>query len=132
MEKKLQVGVKILLKNKENKYLLLQRSTEKYPEAGGQWDIPGGRIDIGTTLFDNLKREIKEETQLELVKQPKLLAAQDIILEDKHVVRLTYVGEIEGEPILDSDHTDYQWVSRENMEDVQNLDRFVKKILNSL
>jgi len=30
---KLQVGVKILLKNSEEKYLLLRRNLEKYPEA---------------------------------------------------------------------------------------------------
>jgi len=41
----LQVGVKILLKNSEGKYLLIRRSAEKYPEVGARWDIVGGRID---------------------------------------------------------------------------------------
>ncbi len=62
----LQVGVKILLKSKEGKYLLVKRSAEKYPEVGAKWDIVGGRIDPGSSLIDNLKREVMEETGLEI------------------------------------------------------------------
>ncbi len=59
----LQVGVKALLKNSAGKYLLLRRNPEKYPEVGATWDIVGGRIDPGTPLFENLKREVYEETK---------------------------------------------------------------------
>ena len=54
----LQVGVKVLLKNPEGKYLLLQRNIEKYPEMKNRshWDIVGGRINLGTELIANLKR----------------------------------------------------------------------------
>ncbi len=61
---KLQVGVKIFLKNKEGKYLLLKRNSVKYSNIRGEWDIVGGRIDPGTKLMDNLRREVREETQL--------------------------------------------------------------------
>jgi len=50
----LQVGVKALLRNKEGKYLLIRRSSEKYPEVGAKWDIVGGRINPGETLLENL------------------------------------------------------------------------------
>src|SRR3989338_7224600 len=66
----LQVGVKILLRNNEGKYLLLKRSPEKYPEIGARWDIVGGRIDAGTPLIENLRREVKEETGLEISSEP--------------------------------------------------------------
>jgi 8-oxo-dGTP pyrophosphatase MutT (NUDIX family) len=57
----LQVGVKILLENKEGKYLLLRKSPEKYPEMGSKWEIVGGRIEPGQSLRENLKREVQEE-----------------------------------------------------------------------
>ena len=89
----LQVGVKAFKKNSEGKYLLLKRSPEKYGQVKGSWDIVDGRIEPGTTLLDNLKREIMEETGLEVLGTPKLLAAQDIIPSvEKHVVRLSYVA----------------------------------------
>jgi len=125
----LQVGVKALLKNANGKYLLLKRSVKKYPEVGSTWDIVGGRIDPGTSLFDNLKREVKEETQLVLEKEPLLIAAQDILRPDKHVVRLTFVGEIAGEPTLNEDHDEFGWFSIQEMETLDKLDPFMREIL---
>ena len=50
----LQVGVKILLKNREGKFLLMRRSEEKYRDVLQKWDIPGGRIDPGKPLMENI------------------------------------------------------------------------------
>jgi len=127
----LQVGVKALLQNKEGRYLLLRRSPEKYPEAGGIWDIAGGRIDPGSPLLENLKREIKEETGLDLNDEPKLIAAQDILrVPGKHIVRLTYTARIDGEPKLDSDNTEFKWFAREELESLENLDVYFKELLS--
>lgn len=128
----LQVGVKAFLKNKEGKFLLLKRSSEKYKNTKGVWDIVGGRIDPGTSLLENLKREIQEETQLILTDEPRLIFAQDIIPNtEKHVVRLTYIANIEGEPILDiSENTEYKWLSLDEMKKHDELDVYVKEIVD--
>ena len=125
----LQVGVKALLKNKEGKYLLLRRNAEKYPEIGSSWDIVGGRIDPGTSLFENLKREVSEETQLVLEKEPRLIAAQDILRPDKHVVRLTFIGEIKGTPTLHEEHDNFGWFTVEEMQNLDKLDPFLKEVI---
>lgn len=127
----LQVGVKVLLKNGDGKYLLVRRSSEKYPEVGPRWDIVGGRINPGATLLDNLKREVKEEVGLELEKEPRLIAGQDILrVPGRHVVRLTYVGEIRGEPRLDHDHTEFGWFTKEDLRQMENLDVYFKELLD--
>ncbi len=128
----LQVGVKILLKNTEGKYLLVRRSSEKYPEVGAMWDIVGGRIEVGTPLLENLKREIFEETKLDLVGEPKLIAAQDILKSDKHVVRLTYLGEADGEVSLDDENTEYKWFTREELNHIEALDSYFKEVLKNI
>lgn len=130
--KTLQVGVKALLLNKKGKYLILHRNMEVYPEVNNPWDIVGGRIDIGTSLLDNLKREIFEETKLELSDTPKLIAAQDILKEDKHVVRLTYIANIEGEPVLETEHDAFKWLSLEELKVLPGLDSYVKKVITEL
>lgn len=125
--------MKVLLKNTEGKYLLLRRNPEKYPEVGAMWDIVGGRIDPGTSLLENLKREIKEETQLDLLKDPKIIAAQDILrIQGRHVVRITYIGEITGEPILDEDHDEYKWLDLEEIKSMpeNQLDSYFKELLD--
>lgn len=130
----LQVGVKILLQNKEGKFLLLRRSKEKYPEVGSVWDIVGGRINPGVPLIDNLRREIAEETKLELQEVPRLVAAQDILkVPGRHVVRLTYVGSVEGQPVLDSDHDEYRWFSGDELKDFKagKLDEFFSELISN-
>ena len=129
----LQVGVKVVLRNSEWKMLLLRRSEEKYGKTDGCWDIVGGRIDIGTPLLENLAREIREETGLEMTSVPKLIAAQDILRSpEKHVVRLTYIGTVDGEPVLDTaENTDYRWMSFEELRAEPDLDGYVKEILSA-
>ena len=129
----LQVGVKILLKNPEGKYLLVRRNPKKYPEVGPKWDIVGGRIDAGSPLLDNLRREIKEEVNLNYQGEPSLVAAQDILrIPGRHVVRLTYLGEIAGEPVLDDDHLEAKWfeaVEIQNLSEAE-LDIYFKELLD--
>lgn len=127
----LQVGVKVLLKNADGKYLLIRRSAEKYKEVQHKWDIPGGRINPGATLADNLTREVDEETGLKLTSVPRLIAAQDILpTPEKHVVRLTYIGEADGELRLSDEHDGFRWVTMEELKNFENLDRYLRKLLD--
>ena len=132
-EVKLQVGVKIFLKNKENKFLLVKRNKDKYKNVQGDWDIVGGRINAGERLMDNLRREVYEETKLNILDNPLLICAQDIIPnEEKHVVRLSYIGKTEGEPILDlSENIDYKWLSLDEINKIDDLDIYVKEIIQN-
>ncbi|GAC1412605.1 MAG: hypothetical protein NVSMB66_2080 [Candidatus Doudnabacteria bacterium] len=125
----LQVGVKALLRNKEGQFLVLHRSKEKYPEIQNRWDIVGGRIEPGTNLVDNLKREIFEETKLELKHHPMLISAQDIIKDDKHVVRLTYLSPIEGDVVLDEEHDQFKWAGVEEIVALEGLDSYLSQLL---
>ena len=127
----LQVGVKALIKNAEGRYLVLERSVEKYPEVPNRWDIPGGRIDPGSTLLDNLTREIREETGLTLTGNPSLVAAQDILrIAGKHIVRLTYIVTVEaGEPQLDGDeHDRFDYFSLEELRNKKGVDIYVQEV----
>jgi len=127
----LQVGVKAFLKNNEGKYLLIKRSPVKYPSVTDAWDIVGGRIEPGSKLIENLRREVTEETGLEIISEPKLIAAQDIIPNaEKHVVRLTYVADTDGEPQLDTkENTEYRWLTLGEIKAEKNLDKYAREVL---
>jgi ADP-ribose pyrophosphatase YjhB (NUDIX family) len=133
---KLQVGVKVLLKNTSGKYLLQRRNPKKYPEAQIGWDIVGGRIVPGVPLLENLKREVKEETGLTLLKVEKLLAAQDILrVKGKHIVRITYLGKAKGKIMMDKkENTQYNWISLKNVKKLpkKSLDMYLAEVLKEL
>ena len=61
------------------------------------------------------------------------MAAQDILrIPGRHVVRLTYVGKITSEPQLDSEeHSEFQWLTEEEIKNVEGLDIYVRKVLES-
>lgn len=127
----LQVGVKVFLQNEDGKYLLLHRNTEKYKNTKGTWDIVGGRIERGTPLIENLKREVSEEVSLEIVSEPRLIFAQDIFVgEENHVVRLTYTAKTNGEPVLDVSENDFcVWLTIDEIRAYDDLDIYVTEIL---
>lgn len=135
-EKYLQVGVKAILKNEKGEVLLLRRNPKNYPEIGPTWDIVGGRIDAGIPLIENLKREVKEETGLVLESEPKLLYAQDILnisrFPGRHVVRLTYIADIFGEPVIDEESLEYKWVALSDLKNTEDLDRFLKEVVDKV
>jgi ADP-ribose pyrophosphatase YjhB (NUDIX family) len=129
----LQVGVKVLLKNRDGKYLLIRRAEDKYKEVEHKWDIPGGRINVDSDLLKNLIREVSEETGLEITSTLKLVAAQDIFNDEneKHIVRLTYIGTTEGEPRLSEEHTEYRWTTLEELRTMDDTDKYLKELLEN-
>lgn len=129
----LEVGVKAFIQNKEGKYLLLKRAK---PYPGGtkyKWDIPGGRIVPGEPLLDALAREIREETGMNLVGEPQLLAAQDILrVSEKHVVRLTYMADAEGNITLNpEEHSEFGWFTVNEMKQMET-DNYIKPHFDEL
>lgn len=94
--------------------------------------MPGGRMNPGTTLMENLAREVMEETGLVMTSTPSLVAAQDILKwTDRHVVRLTYVGEVSGNPRLSEEHTEYRWFTFDEIKTLENLDSYFKALLGA-
>lgn len=61
------IGAGAIIYNKEGKILLQKRSDN------GQWGNPGGAMELGETVLETLRREIKEETSLE-IENPEFFA----------------------------------------------------------
>jgi mutator protein MutT len=47
----------------DGRALIVRRAHEP---RKGEWSIPGGRVELGETLVDAVKRELKEETGLDI------------------------------------------------------------------
>jgi 8-oxo-dGTP diphosphatase len=126
----IQVGVKAIIQ-REDKFLIIKNNPDKYKDFS-KWSIPGGRINYGESLEHGLRREIKEETNLNLSKVQELISAQEIIKKDIHIVRLTYRVEAIGKIKLSYEHIDYEWITLSNLQEKKSLDKYLFNILDKL
>jgi len=100
-----------LIEDGEGRVLLVK--THKW---GHRWGIPGGKIERGEASEDALRREIFEETGLEIEK-PRFILVQDCIDSDEfyqpqHFLLLNYVARCKpGEVSLNEEAQEFLWVS---------------------
>jgi len=109
MEEKTPVAKALIRKN--SKFLMLKKSQD-YDFTGHRWEQPGGKIEDGEDRFKALKREIKEETGLQIGKLEDLVRIE-IEAEECINCYVIHVGEFSGDIELSDEHEDYRWVSAE-------------------
>ena len=56
---------KVIIIDDNNHVLMLKRS-DYIDKFAGEWDLPGGHIQIGEELDTGMRREVKEETGLDI------------------------------------------------------------------
>jgi colanic acid biosynthesis protein WcaH len=89
----------------KNSLLLLKRSNQP---AKGFWWFAGGRIHKGESLEQTLRREIKEETGLEL-KTHKLINVYSRVFPQRHDITIAYLCTCkEGKVTLNDEHSEYE------------------------
>lgn len=88
------VGVGALIFNSKQQLLLTKRGLKAKNEVG-KWEIPGGQVEFNETLQQALKREIKEELDVEIEVVRLLHVVNHIILQEKqHWVSSTFICRI--------------------------------------
>ena len=129
---KIGVGVMIL---EDNKVLLGHRSKNKKDTGGiyevDCWTLPGGKQEYNESFWDCAKREVKEETNLD-IDDLELFDAADDIQPDRHYITMHVIakkhdGELKiMEPTKEDD---WQWFELNNLP--ENLYTPSKKFLDS-
>jgi 8-oxo-dGTP diphosphatase len=101
-----------------NCVLLVRRATEPLK---GEWSVPGGMLELGEKLRDGVRREVLEETGLE-VKPIDVLDVFDSIFRDEHgrtqyhYVLIDYLCRlVSGEAKAGSDVSEVRWVQEDEL-----------------
>lgn len=106
---------------KDGKILIGQRSYEESHQPG-RWSIPGGKVDktngnVWNIVESTLKREVLEETGVEIEDEVELIANNTFIRSTgHHVVALIFLCKWksgEAKPLEDT--IDVKWLSREEV-----------------
>lgn len=97
------------------KVLIVQRSIGNTIGAG-TWELVGGKLEFGESLEDGLKREVFEETQLDVTVEKLLFASSFKTHEYRQVVILDYLCYAkDNKVILSYEHDDYKWAGKKNL-----------------
>ena len=103
---------------RDGKALIVKRAHEP---RKGEWSLPGGRVELGESLEDATRREIKEETGLDVEVGP-LVEVFDRVhhLDGRvryHFVIVDYLCVAQaGEARAGDDAEDVAWVSADELE----------------
>jgi mutator protein MutT len=99
----------------DDNVLLVRRGHEP---LRGEWSLPGGLVEVGETLAEALRREIREETGLAVQVGP-IVEVLDRILPDEqgrvrfHYILVDYLCRVKGGLLgAASDVMDARWVER--------------------
>ena len=107
------VAVGAIIWNARGEVLLIKRAR---PPRQGEWSIPGGKVEAGEKLQDALKREVREETGLEI----EIVGFADVAELDEagqHFVLVDFTARwISGEPRAASDAKQALWVPPEQLD----------------
>ncbi len=118
------LAAKAIIKNAEGKFLIL-RESGSYDEGTniGKWDVPGGRLESGETLYEGLAREVSEEVGLKFITERLLDARENFPVikgEKTHIVRLYYLcSTTDTEVTLSPDHDRFEWITKEEVQDYE-------------
>ena len=81
------LGTAAVILSDDGRVVLIRRGQ---PPDAGEWSIPGGSVELGESIADALRREIREETGLEIA-VGAFLEAYERVDRDADGVRFHYV-----------------------------------------
>ncbi len=113
------VGVSGVVFNSEGDVLLIRRG--KSP-AFGQWSVPGGKLEPGESLAEACRREIKEETGLD-VELKAIIAVVERRIENFHYVIIDFLAipasDCSRQPVPQSDAIEARWVKLDELQQLE-------------
>jgi len=111
------IGVSAIIFDQDERVLLIQRGK---PPASGFWHVPGGKLEAGESLVEGVRREVKEETGLDVDVGP-IMAVVERRQEGFHYVIIDFLAQL-ADPnqthhlIAADDASDARWLAEDELD----------------
>ena len=113
--KQIQVVAAIITFN--NKILCVQRSENKHPYISKKYEFPGGKIELGESKEEAIKREIKEELKMEInIDREFLMVSHQY--PDFHLTMYSFLCSCKDSSLTLTEHIDFKWLDKNELEEL--------------
>jgi len=114
------VAVGAVIWDDNDRILLVKHKRERGGYWQGKWICPGGALELGEDIKEGIKREVREETNLEIELVRPLIPFDRIVKTNEetslHVIYIDYVARLQGGKLrVASDAGEALWVQKENI-----------------
>lgn len=129
------MAVGAVIEDGKGRILLVRHKPERGGFWQGKWICPGGELELGEEIGSGIKREIKEETNLEIDLVKPLTPFDRIVKSAQgvnlHVVYIDYIANlVGGELEVASDVGEALWVEKDKLGSLwEELHEDTKKLL---
>lgn len=131
MEKIQKIGVTAFVYN--NKKVLIVKRSKKENFLPEYCELPGGKIEFGESPEDALKREIEEETNLDIkIIKPYSIFSYTSNNNHKHTIDIQFIVEAVGDInkiILSDEHENFNWIKKNEINNFQFSEQMKNAIL---
>ena len=111
---------KVIIIDDENRILFLKRS-DYMDKFAGEWDLPGGHIKVGENFQAGMKREVKEETDLDV---------DNLRFVEKIDNLKFYCCKYNNKPIkISNEHTGFRFFHKKDLDPNKKFERMAIKAL---
>lgn len=123
VENDISTVAKAIIVDDSRRVLFLKRSryTDKY---AGEWDLPGGHLKENEGLEAGLKREVREESGLEIENLTFFKK-----LDNLHFFHCKY----DSQPVsLSHEHTDYRFLDKKDLNRAEKFQKLALQVIEAL
>jgi len=113
--KQIQVVAAVIISN--NKILCVQRNENKLPYISKKYEFPGGKIELGESKEEAIKREIKEELKMEINIDREFLTVSHQY-PDFHLTMYSFLCSCKDSSLTLTEHIDFKWLDKNELEEL--------------
>jgi 8-oxo-dGTP pyrophosphatase MutT (NUDIX family) len=103
----------VVYAEREGKILLLKRSADS--GMPGEWFLPGGAVNPGETPQEAARRELKEESGLEIAEGLEMVGCYPFRMYGHNILQLSFRAPVSGEVRISDEHEGARWVDAAEM-----------------
>jgi 8-oxo-dGTP diphosphatase len=119
------VAFKAVIERKGRILMMRESAAHKSNVQVGKYQFPGGHIDPGEPFEDGFRREVREETGLEIIIGEPIYVGEWFPVRlgvPTHIVAMFMMCQAGNEDItLSTEHDDFAWVSRDELSKINTM-----------